>query len=75
MPRPANPPLALFRSLKRGLKDVRLVLAAAEECAAPMHLASLIRDQLLSAIAQGQGEWDWSGIATVPARNAGLLIT
>ncbi len=62
-------------ALKLGLKDVRLVLAAAEECAAPMPIASLIRDQFISAIAQGQGEWDWSGIATVSARNAGLAIT
>jgi 3-hydroxyisobutyrate dehydrogenase-like beta-hydroxyacid dehydrogenase len=59
-------------ALKLGLKDIRLVLAAAEECASPMPLASLIRDQLLSGLAQGQGEWDWSSVATTAARNAGL---
>ena len=59
-------------ALKLGLKDVRLVLAAAEECAAPMPLASLVHDHLLSALAQGQGEMDWSSIAKVVARNAGL---
>ncbi|MGH9680441.1 MAG: NAD(P)-dependent oxidoreductase, partial [Candidatus Acidiferrales bacterium] len=41
--------------LPLGLKDVRLMLAAAEECASPMPLASLVHDHLLSALAQGQG--------------------
>jgi 3-hydroxyisobutyrate dehydrogenase-like beta-hydroxyacid dehydrogenase len=59
-------------ALKLGLKDVRLVLAAAEECAAPMPLASLVHDHLLSALAQGQGEMDWSSFTQVIARNAGL---
>jgi 3-hydroxyisobutyrate dehydrogenase-like beta-hydroxyacid dehydrogenase len=59
-------------ALKLGLKDVRLVQAAAEECAAPMPLASLVHDHLLSALAQGQGEMDWSSMTQVIARNAGL---
>jgi 3-hydroxyisobutyrate dehydrogenase-like beta-hydroxyacid dehydrogenase len=59
-------------ALKLGLKDVRLVLEAAEECAAPMPLASLLHDHLLSALAQGQGEMDWSSMTQVVARNAGL---
>jgi 3-hydroxyisobutyrate dehydrogenase-like beta-hydroxyacid dehydrogenase len=59
-------------ALPLGLKDVRLVLAAAEECASPMPLASLIHDHLLSALAQGQGEMDWSSMTQVIARNAGL---
>ena len=59
-------------ALKLGLKDVRLVLAAAEECTAPMPLASLVHDHLLSALAQGQGELDWSSMTQVIARNAGL---
>jgi len=59
-------------ALKLGLKDVRLVQAAAEECAAPMPLANLVHDHLLSALAQGQGEMDWSSMTQVIARNAGL---
>jgi 3-hydroxyisobutyrate dehydrogenase-like beta-hydroxyacid dehydrogenase len=59
-------------ALSLGLKDVRLMLAAAEECAAPMPLASLVHDHLLSALAQGQGDWDWSSMTQVLARNAGL---
>lgn len=59
-------------ALRLGLKDVRLALAAAEECVAPMPLASLVHDHLLSALAQGQGEMDWSSMTQVAARNAGL---
>ena len=59
-------------ALKLGLKDVRLVLELAQECAAPMPLASLVRDQFLAAVAQGQAESDWSSVTRVAARNAGL---
>jgi 3-hydroxyisobutyrate dehydrogenase-like beta-hydroxyacid dehydrogenase len=59
-------------ALRLGFKDVRLALDTAQECAAPMPLASLIRDHLLSAIAHGQGELDWSSMAKVSARGAGL---
>ena len=55
-----------------GLKDNRLVLAAAEEAAVPMPMASLVHDRFLAAIAQGLGEADWSAIARVSYRNAGL---
>jgi 3-hydroxyisobutyrate dehydrogenase-like beta-hydroxyacid dehydrogenase len=59
-------------ALRLGLKDVRLVLQTAEECAAPMPIASLVHDQLLSAMAHAQAEHDWSSVARVAARNAGL---
>jgi 3-hydroxyisobutyrate dehydrogenase-like beta-hydroxyacid dehydrogenase len=59
-------------ALRLGLKDVRLMLAASEECTSPMPLASLVHDHLLSALAQGQGEMDWSSMTRVVARNAGL---
>lgn len=59
-------------ALRLGLKDVRLVLATAEECSSPMPLASLVHDHLLAALAQGQGELDWSSVARLVARNAGL---
>jgi 3-hydroxyisobutyrate dehydrogenase-like beta-hydroxyacid dehydrogenase len=58
--------------LRLGLKDVRLVLAAAEQAAAPMPIASLVRDHLLSGIARGKGDLDWSALALVIAENAGL---
>jgi len=59
-------------ALKLGLKDARLVLETAFECAAPMPMASLIRDRLLAALAGGQAEMDWSSVARVAARDAGL---
>ena len=58
--------------LKLGLKDVRLVLEAADNLTVPMPIASLIRDHFLTAVAQGQGEIDWAGLAQVSAKNAGL---
>ncbi|HYW47465.1 MAG TPA: NAD(P)-dependent oxidoreductase [Bryobacteraceae bacterium] len=59
-------------ALKLGLKDVRLALEVAQECAAPMPVASVIRDSFISAVAAGQADFDWSSIARIAARNAGL---
>jgi 3-hydroxyisobutyrate dehydrogenase-like beta-hydroxyacid dehydrogenase len=58
--------------LRLGFKDIRLVLETAQECGAPMPMASLMRDHFLSAMALGQEKLDWSSIAKVSARNAGL---
>ncbi len=55
-----------------GFKDNRLILALAEEVAAPMPMASLIHDRFLTAMAQGLSNEDWSAIARVSRRNAGL---
>jgi 3-hydroxyisobutyrate dehydrogenase-like beta-hydroxyacid dehydrogenase len=58
-------------ALRLGLKDVSLVLAAAQQAAAPMPVASLIRDQLLSAVALGRGDLDWSSFAALATERAG----
>ena len=58
--------------LKLGYKDVRLALRTAEEAGSPMPFASVLHDQFLTALANGQGELDWSSLAKVAARNAGL---
>ncbi len=58
--------------LPLGFKDNRLVLAAAEESAVPMPMASLIHDRFVTAIAQGMSEDDWSAIARISFQNAGL---
>jgi 3-hydroxyisobutyrate dehydrogenase-like beta-hydroxyacid dehydrogenase len=55
-----------------GLKDARLLLAAAEAAAVPMPVASVVRDQFLEGIPHGRGEADWAGVADVAAGNAGL---
>ncbi|HZU46065.1 MAG TPA: NAD-binding protein, partial [Mycobacterium sp.] len=54
-----------------GFKDVRLVLAAAEDLQVPLPLASLLRDRFLSLVANGHGDLDWSAIATLAGRDAG----
>ncbi|HET7542325.1 MAG TPA: NAD(P)-dependent oxidoreductase [Polyangiaceae bacterium] len=57
---------------KLGLKDLRLALSAADRLEVPLPTASLLHDQLLSAVATGQGELDWSVLAQVAAKRAGL---
>ena len=59
-------------ALRLGLKDVRLALQVADECSSPMPIASVIRDHMLDALAHGQGDMDWSSIAKVAGRHAGL---
>ena len=59
-------------ALKLGLKDVRLGLAAAEELNVPMPFASVLRDQFLAAMANGQAEMDWSSVAMTAARQGGV---
>lgn len=55
-----------------GMKDNRLALEAAEAVAVPMPIASLVRDRMLAATAQGMGEADWAAIARISFREAGL---
>jgi 3-hydroxyisobutyrate dehydrogenase-like beta-hydroxyacid dehydrogenase len=58
--------------LPLGLKDNRLLLAAAEEATVPMPMASLVHDRFVAALAQGLGEADWAAIARISYQNAGL---
>jgi len=58
--------------LRLGLKDVRLALAAAEAVDAPLPVASLIRDHMLTALSRGMEELDWSSTAKLASENAGL---
>lgn len=58
--------------LRLGFKDVRLMLEAAQDLTVPMPIGSVVRDQYLSALAHGQENLDWSSVAKVAARNAGL---
>lgn len=55
-----------------GFKDNRLVLAAAEEASVPMPMASLVHDRFVAAMAQGLENADWSAIARIAYKNAGL---
>ncbi len=58
--------------LSLGLKDVELVLQTAKESQMPMPLASLVRDRLISAVAKGRGDIDWTGLALGVSEEAGL---
>ncbi|ORB71472.1 NAD(P)-dependent oxidoreductase [Mycobacterium scrofulaceum] len=55
-----------------GLKDVRLALAAAEQLQVPLPVASLLRDRFLTLVATGGADLDWSALATLADRDAGL---
>jgi 3-hydroxyisobutyrate dehydrogenase-like beta-hydroxyacid dehydrogenase len=55
-----------------GMKDVRLALMAGEETNVPLPFASVLRDSFMDAIANGDADKDWSAIARVAARRAGL---
>lgn len=54
------------------LKDIRLALAAAETHSVPMPFASVLRDNLMELIATGGADHDWSALALLAARRAGL---
>ncbi len=58
--------------LALGLKDVELALQTAKESQMPMPLASLVRDRLISAVAKGRGDIDWTGLALGASEDAGL---
>lgn len=55
-----------------GQKDIRLVLAAAEDLRVPMPVASLLRDRFLNLLAHGGEALDWSAIGGLPAADAGI---
>jgi 3-hydroxyisobutyrate dehydrogenase-like beta-hydroxyacid dehydrogenase len=58
-----------------GLKDIRLVLQAAEARNVPLPIASVIRDRFLTAIARGHEKSDWSVLGQIAAEDAGLPAT
>ena len=58
--------------LALGLKDVELALQTAKESQMPMPFASLVRDRLISSIAKGRGDIDWTGLALGVSEDAGL---
>lgn len=55
-----------------GMKDVTLALEAAGGENVPLPLASLVRDRYLDAMAHGRADADWSALAEVAARSAGI---
>lgn len=59
-------------ALQAGFKDVSLMLQAASEVQAPLLVASTIRDKLVTALACGMENKDWSAIHEVTRMEAGL---
>src|SRR5271170_541224 len=62
-------------ALPLGLKDVRLVLQAAEAANVPMPIASVVRDRFITAMARGNQDKDWSVLGRIAAEDAGLSQT
>jgi 3-hydroxyisobutyrate dehydrogenase-like beta-hydroxyacid dehydrogenase len=56
-----------------GLKDVELVLETAGEVRVPMPVAGLIRERLISGLAKGRAEMDWSALALGVLDEAGIV--
>jgi 3-hydroxyisobutyrate dehydrogenase-like beta-hydroxyacid dehydrogenase len=54
------------------LKDVRLALAEAEKAGAPMPSVSVVRDRMITAMARGHAELDWTALGLVASEEAGL---
>lgn len=56
-----------------GQKDIRLVLAAAEELKVPLPFASILRDRFLDLAAHGGENFDWSAVGSLAAKDAALI--
>jgi 3-hydroxyisobutyrate dehydrogenase-like beta-hydroxyacid dehydrogenase len=56
------------------LKDVRLALAEAENVSVPMPSVSVVRDRLITGIARGYGDLDWTALGLIAAEEAGLHV-
>jgi 3-hydroxyisobutyrate dehydrogenase-like beta-hydroxyacid dehydrogenase len=54
------------------LKDIRLALNEAESAGVPMPSVSVVRDRLITGIARGYSELDWSALGLLAAEEAGL---
>ena len=54
------------------LKDVRLALAEAEKAGVPMPSVGVVRDRLITGIARGYGELDWTALGLIAVEEAGL---
>jgi 3-hydroxyisobutyrate dehydrogenase-like beta-hydroxyacid dehydrogenase len=59
-------------ALPLALKDVRLALAEAEKAAVPMPSVSVVRDRLVTGIARGYADLDWTALGLIAAEEAGL---
>jgi 3-hydroxyisobutyrate dehydrogenase-like beta-hydroxyacid dehydrogenase len=61
-------------SLRGGLKDVGLMLDAANRVACPLDLATLIQGKMGECMERGLGDADWSAILQATRARAGLTL-
>lgn len=59
------------RCSRRGLKDVRLAIAAGDGVNVPLPVASVVRDNFVDALAHDDGEKDFAVLGQLAARRAG----
>jgi 3-hydroxyisobutyrate dehydrogenase-like beta-hydroxyacid dehydrogenase len=58
--------------LALGLKDLNLFLQSSEAAKVSSPLANLLHDRLITSLAKGRSELDWSAISLISRENAGL---
>jgi 3-hydroxyisobutyrate dehydrogenase-like beta-hydroxyacid dehydrogenase len=56
------------------LKDVHLALAEAESAAVPMPSVNVVKDRLMTGIARGYAELDWTALGLIAAEEAGAPV-
>jgi 3-hydroxyisobutyrate dehydrogenase-like beta-hydroxyacid dehydrogenase len=61
-------------STRGGLKDVRLMLDAAEREGCPLDIAEVMEGKLAECVELGLGDADWSVVQRVTRERAGLLV-
>jgi 3-hydroxyisobutyrate dehydrogenase-like beta-hydroxyacid dehydrogenase len=54
------------------LKDVRLALNEAENAGVPMPSVGVVRDRMITGIARGYGDLDWTALGLIAAEESGL---
>ncbi len=57
------------------LKDVRLMLAESESAGAPTPSVNVVRDRLITGIARGYADLDWTVLSLIAAEEAGLDLS
>jgi 3-hydroxyisobutyrate dehydrogenase-like beta-hydroxyacid dehydrogenase len=58
--------------LSLALKDVRLALAEADRAGVAMPSVDVVRDRMVTAIARGYADLDWTALGLIAAEEAGL---
>lgn len=58
--------------LPLALKDVRLALTEAESTGVPLPSLTVVRDRMITGIARGYAELDWTALGLVAAEEAGI---